>query len=101
MTQLYSVRFHQLRDDMTNLEDGYNKLRRTGPARPLAGNEVAAAAPGEVDDCVDALRRVQADFESYRKRVRRRQGEEAERGVEALMERLLPVLDAFELGLRS
>ena len=76
---------------MQDLQEGYTK-----EPNGVAGDE----PQGQADGCVDALRRLQADFENYRKRVERRQGEESERRVEALIERLLPVLDAFELGLR-
>ncbi len=86
---------------MKNFEDGHNQSWRPGPPSG-AGGARTRSDDGHPDahDCMDALRRLQADFENYRKRVRRQQGEEADRGVEELIERLLPVLDAFELGLR-
>ena len=43
-------------------------------------------------------RRVQADFENYRKRVLREQTSLVERATEGLVENLLPVLDSFELA---
>ncbi|MGH9024356.1 MAG: nucleotide exchange factor GrpE [Acidimicrobiia bacterium] len=55
----------------------------------------------ERDEYLDHLRRVQADFENYRKRVLREQGAHLERATEGLIERLLPVLDAFELAIAS
>ena len=82
MTQLYSVRFHQPGEDMKDLEDGCNQLRGTGADGSAVGPHGRAAAPDKIDDCIDALRRVQAEFENYPKRVRRQQGQEAERGVE-------------------
>ncbi|MCJ7439428.1 MAG: nucleotide exchange factor GrpE [Acidimicrobiia bacterium] len=47
----------------------------------------------------EAAQRVQADFENYRKRVRREQNAIVERATEGLVEQLLPVLDSFELAL--
>ena len=44
------------------------------------------------------MRRLQADFENYRKRVERQFEELAARGVAALVGRLLPVLDALDLA---
>jgi molecular chaperone GrpE len=41
---------------------------------------------------------VQADFENYKKRMLRQQTEHLERAAEALIVKLLPVLDAFDLG---
>src|SRR5437868_1240142 len=56
---------------------------------------------GERDELVDTLRRVQADFENYRKRVLREQTALVERATERLVEDLLPVLDSFDGALGS
>jgi molecular chaperone GrpE len=56
---------------------------------------------GERNDLVDTLRRVQADFENYRKRVLREQTTLVERATERLVEDLLPVLDSFDGALGS
>jgi molecular chaperone GrpE len=56
---------------------------------------------GERDQLVDTLRRVQADFENYRKRVLREQTALVERATERLVEDLLPVLDSFDGALGS
>lgn len=53
----------------------------------------------ERDDYLDALRRLQAEFENYKKRVRRQEAELAERASEALVNKLLPVLDTIDLAL--
>ncbi len=53
----------------------------------------------ERDDLLDTTRRLQADFENYRKRVLREQTTLVERSTEGLLEQLLPVLDSFELAL--
>lgn len=53
----------------------------------------------ERDEYLDQLRRAQADFENYRKRVMREQTALVGRATETLVEKLLPVLDAFELAL--
>src|SRR3954453_20683070 len=84
-------------------------------------NQMADAAPGEEpgaaeadqlisdidslqrerDDLLDTTRRLQADFENYRKRVLREQTALVERATEGLLEQLLPVLDSFELAVRN
>jgi molecular chaperone GrpE len=61
--------------------------------------DVLAAVTKERDDYLDALRRVQADFENYRKRILREQTAHLERAAEGLVEQLLPVLDAFQLAM--
>lgn len=55
----------------------------------------------ERDDLLDTTRRLQADFENYRKRVLREQTALAERAAEGLVDQLLPVLDSFELALMN
>jgi molecular chaperone GrpE len=56
---------------------------------------------GERAELLDTLRRVQADFENYRKRVLREQTALVERATERLVEDLLPVLDSFDGALGS
>jgi len=55
----------------------------------------------ERDEWLDTTRRLQADFENYRKRVVREQTALVERASEGLIEQLLPVLDNFELAMRG
>jgi molecular chaperone GrpE len=60
-----------------------------------------AQLEGERAELFDTLRRVQADFENYRKRVLREQTTLVERATERLVEDLLPVLDSFDGALGS
>jgi molecular chaperone GrpE len=53
----------------------------------------------EKQELMDTLVRRQADFENYRKRVEKERHHERHRGVEVLVEHLLPVLDAFDRAL--
>ncbi len=50
------------------------------------------------DEYLDALQRLQADFENYRKRVARAAEEAAARAAGELAGKLLPVLDALDLA---
>lgn len=71
-------------------------------------SDVAAAAvevdlelarmAAERDEYLDALRRLQADFENYKKRMLRQQTEMLERAGEDLVLKLLPVLDTIDLA---
>ena len=54
----------------------------------------------ERDDYLDALKRLQADFENYKKRVLKQQTEHLERAAGGLIEKLLPVLDTFDLAMQ-
>ncbi len=72
-----------------------------GPVELTAPSEEPAQldqAVRERDEYLDALRRLQAEFDNYRKRVAREQSELLERASQGLLERLLPVLDALDLA---
>jgi len=68
-------------------------------AQLIVQNDVVALER-ERDDYLDQLRRVQADFENYRKRTLAQQGEVAERANESLVGQLLPVLDACDAAVQ-
>jgi molecular chaperone GrpE len=53
----------------------------------------------EKQELTDLLVRRQADFENYRKRAEKERHQERQRTLESFMERLLPVLDAFDNAL--
>jgi molecular chaperone GrpE len=60
-----------------------------------------AKARAEAETYLDDLRRLQADFDNYRKRTLREQTARAASASQALVARLLPVLDNFELAVSS
>lgn len=55
-----------------------------------------AAVEAQRDEYLDLARRLQADFENYRRRVDGQRVEVMERANEDLVRELLPVLDAFD-----
>lgn len=55
----------------------------------------------EKQELMNTLVRRQADFENYRKRIEKERHADRHRGVEAFVEQLLPVLDAFDLALSA
>ena len=63
--------------------------------------DVLAAAEKERDEYLDALQRLKAEFDNYRKRVARDQQELAARAHERLVRELVPVLDDLERALES
>lgn len=73
-----------------------------GDDRVAGSGDVAdplAVAERERDEYKDALVRLQADFENYKKRMMKQQTEHLERAAGLLVEKLLPVLDAADLAL--
>jgi molecular chaperone GrpE len=90
------------------VDDGLNEFEDELTPQDLEVAEAQAAVAadlaqlaGERNELVDTLRRVQADFENYRKRVLREQTSLVERATERLVEDLLPVLDSFDGALGS
>jgi molecular chaperone GrpE len=86
-------------------EDAFDAEPDAGEGDVEAAAEVVehdlASLSAERDDYLATLRRVQADFENYRKRVMKEQTALVERASEGLVERLLPVLDSFDAALAS
>jgi molecular chaperone GrpE len=56
------------------------------------------AARAEAEGYLDDLRRLQAEFDNYRKRTMREQSARIASASQSLVSRLLPVLDNFELA---
>ena len=61
--------------------------------------DVLDALTQERDDYLETLRRLQADFENYRKRNKADTDMAIGRATERIVDRLLPVLDTFEMAL--
>jgi len=66
--------------------------------RELEAQSAEALIAAERDEYLDSLRRLQADFDNFRKRSMRQQTELLERATEGLCVSLLPVLDALDLA---
>jgi molecular chaperone GrpE len=88
--------------------------RSAGPADPVEPAEDAARAGSAVDPAaeleaaraeaaqyLDHLRRLQAEFDNYRKRVLKEQTQAIELAAQPAILRLLEVLDDFELALMA
>jgi molecular chaperone GrpE len=77
------------------------------PAAAGAGNQAAdeddpmAGLQADLDRFRDLAMRSQADFENYKKRCAREKEEAVKYANSSLLERLLPIVDNFELGLSA
>lgn len=60
--------------------------------------DAVALVESERDEYLDSLRRLQAEFENYKKRVSKQQADQVSRAAVSLVEKLLPVLDALDLA---
>lgn len=64
-----------------------------GDDREVVEVDALAQAQAERDEYLDHLRRLQAEFDNYRKRVQRESEERRLRAAEAVVQSLLPVID--------
>jgi molecular chaperone GrpE len=68
------------------------------PAGPAAEADPLVKLTHERDEYLRALQLTQADFENYRKRITRQQGEMTARAAADLVTKLLPALDTLDLA---
>ncbi len=99
-------RFANLGDDAAPADQAGAAAGSSSEGQPSdeEGADVAdelASAHSEARQYLDHLRRLQAEFDNYRKRVVKEQTELAELGAMPVARRLLEVLDDFELALMS
>jgi molecular chaperone GrpE len=88
--------------ELAERADRRGQLVLTGAASELEADLAKLSQlESERDEYLDTLRRVQAEFENYRKRVIKEQTALVDRATEGLVEQLLPVLDSFELALKN
>jgi molecular chaperone GrpE len=86
------------------------KGKAAEPAPGSAGADVASASPdqdedeglqADLDRFRDLALRSQADFENYKKRAAREKEEAIKYANSALLEKLIAIVDNFELGLEA
>ena len=68
---------------------------------PEEGVDALAEATRQRDEYLDALQRLKAEFDNYRKRAAREQVDLTSRAAERLVKELLPVLDDLERALAA
>jgi molecular chaperone GrpE len=71
------------------------------PSEESALGEQLRKLTAEKEELLNTLVRRQADFDNFRKRVEKERSQERQRGIEHVIELLLPVLDAFDNALAS
>jgi molecular chaperone GrpE len=76
-------------------------LEQPGNAEQVEQADPLESITRERDDYLDALQRLKAEFDNYRKRIARDQRELAARSHERLIKELVPVLDDLERALEA
>jgi len=87
-------------EDAADAEDATEALEEVEASDDAIAADLEKAR-AEAESYLDDLRRLQADFDNYRKRTLREQTARAASASQALVARLLPVLDNFELAVSS
>jgi molecular chaperone GrpE len=103
-------------------DEAQPNVRESGPVEGVRGNrEVPPTNPGAVesevdevapvdelgqltrerDEYLDALQRLKAEFDNYRKRAQREQADLIARASERLVKQLLPIVDDLERALEA
>jgi molecular chaperone GrpE len=94
----------ELTDDDVEFDDVVDTELVDGIAQPAEFTDEApetdplTAAIAQRDEYLDSLRRLQAEFENYRKRVTKQQADQVARAAISLVDKLLPALDALDLA---
>jgi molecular chaperone GrpE len=83
------------------VESGGSDADSPAPAPETALAEQVQKLVAEKQDLTNTLVRLQADFDNYRKRIEKERDQAKHRGVEHLIEQLLPVLDGFDRALAA
>jgi molecular chaperone GrpE len=71
----------------------------TGPEEPSMDGDTRSEVERERDDYLDALRRLKAEFDNFRKRTESERAAQSVRASEAIVRELLPILDDLERAL--
>ena len=80
---------------------GTKQVRRSAPGPEVGADGAMQKLAAEKQDLTNTLVRLQADFDNYRKRTEKERDQARHRGVENLIEQLLPVLDGFDRALAA
>jgi molecular chaperone GrpE len=71
----------------------------TAPTTPVEVESLLAVEQQKVEECIDQLKRTQADFVNYRRRIGQEQAQGRTTAQIVLLSHLLPALDDFERAL--
>jgi molecular chaperone GrpE len=78
-----------------------DKLKKASDAEQTEGDDPVAGLQADLDRFRDLAMRSQADFENYKRRCAREKGEAIKYANTSLLEKLVSIVDHFELGLEA
>src|SRR3989337_1908233 len=90
-----------IQEETTSDEPKQDERGDVAAEEPTSIEAQLNAARADAERYKDLALRTQADFDNYRKRVAREKEEAVKFANSGLLERLLPVVDNFELGLEA
>jgi molecular chaperone GrpE len=99
------MEFKEVKEEITGEESG-EKIEKKLETEEL--KEEIELLRAELESCkkveegyIDRIKRIQADYDNYRKRTLKEQLEHIKRANKDLIEKLLPVIDNFEMALEA
>src|SRR4030043_2009779 len=78
-----------------DMPDNEQETKAAPPPDPIAERD------RRIDELTDDLKRLQAEFENYKKRVLREGAEKAKTGAESVVRDLLALMDTFDKALED
>lgn len=88
-------------DDQPEKSAGAMRSQDADPSPQSDGDDPMAGLQADLDRFRDLALRSQADFENYKKRAAREKEDATKYANSSLLERLLPIVDNFDLGLTA
>ncbi len=78
-----------------DMPDNEQEMKEAAPSDPIAERD------RRIEELTDDLKRLQAEFENYKKRVLREGAEKAKAGAEGVVRDLLALMDTFDKALED
>ena len=89
------------KDEVEKPEEKVLDIKEKEQEKKKAEHKKKLTDKEKIEELTETLQRLQAEFENYRKRVDKEKAEFVKYAKAGLMQRLLPIIDTFEIALKS
>ena len=89
------------KDEVEKPEGNALEIKEKEQEKKKAEHKKKLTDKEKIEELTETLQRLQAEFENYRKRVDKEKAEFVKYAKAGLMQRLLPIIDTFEIALKS
>ncbi|HEY0701880.1 MAG TPA: nucleotide exchange factor GrpE [Candidatus Acidoferrales bacterium] len=87
------------RDEVVTPDTNPDSISNAEGVVDISSADPIVKLQAEKQEMMNTLVRRQADFENFKKRVEKEKHQDRQRGIEVMIEQMLPVLDAFDRAL--